>query len=83
METMQGDRLQVQSTGKRFYMIVVAQALMAVLCRSRRVCMSKWRGWKGREEKGTVIAVGGGNLSGRQEKERAARPAVAELTLTA
>lgn len=55
METMQGDRPQVQNTGERFYMIVVAQALMAVLCRSRRVCMSKWRGWKGREEKGTVI----------------------------
>lgn len=58
-ETMQGDRLQVQSTRQRFYMAVAAQSLMAVLCRSRRVCMSKWRGWKGREQKGTVIAVGG------------------------
>lgn len=54
METMQGDRLRVQKMKRRFYVMVVAQSLMVVLCRSRRVCMSKWRGWKGREEKGTV-----------------------------
>lgn len=60
LETMQGDRLQVQSTRKRLYLIGVAESLMAVLCRSR-VCMSKWRGWKGREEKGTVVATSSGS----------------------
>jgi hypothetical protein len=50
METMQGDRLRVQNSKRRFYMMVVAQSLMAVLCRSRSVfvCQS---GGVGREEK--------------------------------
>lgn len=54
---MQGDRLQVQSARKRLYLIGVAESLMAVLCRSSLYVEAKWRGWKGREEKGTVGVV--------------------------
>lgn len=46
-----------RALGRGFYTSGVAESLMAVLCRSRRVCMSKWRGWKGREEKGRGLAV--------------------------